>query len=236
MPRLTFVRNHLLHLLPPSERQGILTSCEKVPLVRSTILWQPGLAMTHVYFPVAGLISVTATLEDGAGLEIAMIGREGALGAQVALGVVSAPLRATVQAAGWAWRLRNDHFQACLRAGPVLGQVFDRYGAVLMSQLVTSAICQCHHEVAPRLARWLMMHQDRMGPDSLSITQELLGVMLGVRRVSITSAAGALQRRGLIAYHRGTLHILDRTGLAAMACACYGNDQASYAEGMGSSG
>ena len=233
---MTFVRNHLLHLLPPSERQDILASCEKVPLARSTILWQPGLAMTHVYFPVTGLISVTARLEDGAGLEIAMIGKEGALGAQVALGVVSAPLNATVQAKGWAWRLRNDHFQACLRAGPALGQVLDRYAAVLMSQLATSAICQCHHEVAPRLARWLMMNQDRTGPDPVSITQELLGVMLGVRRVSITSAAGALQRRGLIAYHRGTLHILDRAGLAATTCACYASDQASYAEGMGSSG
>jgi CRP-like cAMP-binding protein len=231
---LTFIRNHLLHLLPLSERRGILASCEQVPLVRSVILWHPGQAMTHVYFPVTGLISVTATLEDGAGLEIAMVGREGALGAQVALGLVSAPLRATVQAEGWAWRLRTDRFQACLLAGSVLGQVLDRYAAVLMSQLVTSAICQCHHEVAPRLARWLMMNQDRMGPEPLSITQELLGILLGVRRVSITSAAGALQRRGLIAYQRGTLHILDRAGLAAMACACYRSDQASYAEVMGS--
>jgi hypothetical protein len=161
---LTLVRNHLLHLLLPFERQGILANCEKVPLIRSTILWQPGLAMTHVYFAVAGLISVTATLEDGAGFEIAMVGSEGALGAQVALGLVSAPLRVTVQAEGWAWRLRTDRFQACLLAGPVLGEVVDRYAAVLMSQLVTSAICQCHHEVAPRLARWLMMNQDRMGP------------------------------------------------------------------------
>jgi CRP-like cAMP-binding protein len=233
---LTLVRNHLLHLLPPSERRDILANCDKVPLVRSTILWQPGQAMTHVYFPVTGLISVTLTLEDGAGLEIAMIGREGALGAQVALGVVNAPLRATVQAMGWAWRLRNDHFQACLRASPVLGQVLDRYAAVLMSQLATSAICQCHHEVAPRLARWLMMNQDRTGPDSVNITQELLGVMLGVRRVSITSAAGALQRRGLIAYRRGTVHILDRAGLAAFSCACYDSDQASYDKGMRSNG
>ena len=164
------------------------------------------------------------------GLEVGMVGREGMLGSQLSLGVGAAPLHALVQGPGPAWRLETGAFNAELECSAALRREIGRYVYVLMTQLATSAGCARYHEIGPRLARWLLMSQDRAHARTFHMTQEFLGYMLGVRRVGITEAAGALQRAGLIEYQRGRLTVLDRAGLEAEACNCYAADRKSYAE------
>ena len=164
------------------------------------------------------------------GLEVGMVGREGMLGSQLSLGAGAAPLHALVQGPGPAWRLEAGAFNAELECSAALRREIGRYVYVLMTQLATSAGCARYHEIGPRLARWLLMSQDRAHASTFHMTQEFLGYMLGVRRVGITEAAGALQRAGLIEYQRGRLTVLDRAGLEAEACNCYAADRKSYAE------
>jgi CRP-like cAMP-binding protein len=159
-----------------------------------------------------------------------MVGREGMVGAQLALGVVTAPLRALVQGSGAAWRIATKAFQAELVRSAALQRSLNRYLYVLMGQLATSAACLRYHLIGPRLARWLLMTQDRAHSDTFHVTQEFLAYMLGVRRVGVTAAAGALQRSGLITYTRGELTVLDRAGLEAAACSCYASDRQTYAK------
>jgi len=159
-----------------------------------------------------------------------MVGREGMLGAQLVLGVATAPLHALVQGPGEAWRITTADFQRELARSSALQRGLNRYIYVLMSQLAASAACQRFHLIGPRLARWLLMSQDRAHGDSFRVTHEVLALMLGVRRVGITTAASDLQRNGLIEYHRGDLTVLDRGGLEAMACGCYAADRQAYAE------
>jgi len=162
------------------------------------------------------------------GLEVGMVGREGMLGAQLVLGVTENPLHALVQGPGTAWRINVAPFRRELARGKVLDAVLRRYIQVLMGQLATSAACTRFHEVGPRLARWLLMSQDRAHASEFHLTHEFLAYMLGVRRVGITAAAGNLQRRGLIRYQRGRITVLNRRGLEAAACSCYAADQQTY--------
>lgn len=182
------------------------------------------------WFPVDGFISLVARIDSHPGLEVGMVGREGMLGAHLALGVSTTPLRAVVQGPGTAWRLTAANFRRELEHSSALRRAMARYTHVLMMQLAASAACLRFHLIGPRLARWLLMSQDRAHADSFAMTQEFLAYMLGVRRVGITAAAGALQRKELIEYRRGTLTVLDREGLEAVACACYGADRRAYHE------
>ena len=159
-----------------------------------------------------------------------MVGREGMLGAQLMLGVVTAPLHALVQGSGAAWRISTVPFKRELARSTALQRVLHRYLYVLMAQQATSAACLRFHLIGQRLARWLLMSQDRAQSDSFHITHEFLAYMLGMRRVGVTAAASALQRRGLIQYHRGDLKVLDRSGLEAAACSCYTANQQTYAD------
>jgi CRP-like cAMP-binding protein len=158
-----------------------------------------------------------------------MVGREGMVGAQVVLGVMTTPLHAVVQGAGKAWSVASPSFRRELARSPALRQCMDRYLCVVMAQLAVSAACLRFHLIGPRLARWLLMTQDRAHASSFQVTHEFLAYMLGVRRVGITAAAGALQRAGVIEYHRGKVVVLNRRGLEAAACACYAADRKSYA-------
>ena len=167
------------------------------------------------------------------GLEIGMVGAEGMVGAQLALGVMAAPLRSLVQGAGVAWRLSARAFGLQLRRSAPLQRRLDKYLYVLMRQQATSAACVRFHPIGPRLARWLLMSQDRARSEQFQVTHEFLAYMLGVRRVGITAAAGALQRAGLIVYSRGDLVVLDRAGLEAAACGCYASDRQAYADQLG---
>jgi CRP-like cAMP-binding protein len=227
---MVIVENHLIELLPRQDRRRLLAVCERVELVLSEVLCEPAEPTRHVYFPTEGFISLVAQLDGEPVLEVGMVGREGMLGAQLVLGVVTAPLRALVQGPGAAWRVGTRAFRAELAASAALQRGLNRYLYVLMAQLAASAACLRFHLIGPRLARWLLMSQDRAHSDSFHVTQEFLAYMLGVRRVGITAAAGALQRGGLIEYRRGELTVLDRAGLEAAACSCYAADRQTYAE------
>ena len=223
------LQNHLIELLPRSDRRRFLAACEPVTLVLSEVLCEPHTPTRAVYFPIDGFISLVAKTEGHLGLEVGMVGREGMLGAELALGVAAAPMHALVQGAGAAWRMEARTFAAELAASAALRNVLHRYVYVLMAQLAVSSACLRFHAIGPRLARWLLMSQDRARANSFHVTHEFLAFMLGVRRVGITTAAGVLHREGLIEYHRGELTVLNRAGLEAAACSSYAVSGQTYA-------
>jgi len=201
--------------------------------VLSEVLCEPGKPTRHVYFPLEGFISLVVPIDGKPALEVGMVGREGMLGAQLALGVTTVPLHALVQGAGTACRIGTVAFRKQLAQSTAMQRTLNRYLYVMMGQLAASAACLRFHLIGPRLARWLLMSQDRAHTDHFHMTQEFLAYMLGVRRVGITAAASTLQRSGLIEYHRGELKVLDRLGLEAAACDCYASDRKAYAELLG---
>ena len=221
-------QNHLIELLPRLARQRLLKICEPVELTLSDVLCHPGEPTRYAYFPTTGFISLVAMIDGSPGVEVGMIGREGMLGASLVLGVATAPLYALVQGAGAAWRIGIVEFLRELADSQALRRGLNRYLYVLMTQLATSTACLRFHQIGPRLARWLLMSQDRAHADSFHVTQEFLAYMLGVRRVGITAAAGALQRSGLIAYRRGAFTVVDRAGLEKASCGCYAADKLAY--------
>ena len=222
--------NHLIDLLPKKDRLRFLDTCDSVDLPLADVLCEPGKPTKYVYFPTGGFISLIAVVKGSPGVEVGMVGREGMLGVQLSLGVATAPLHAVVQGAGTALRMGTKAFKTELAACPALQSELNRYLYVLMSQLAESAACVRFHQIGPRLARWLLMSQDRSRAISFDVTQEFLAYMLGVRRAGITAAAGALQKSGLISYTRGKVTVLNRKGLERAACGCYAADQKTYAE------
>ena len=222
--------NHLIEMLPHRDRQRLLALCEPVPLVRARVLCELGQPTRFVYFPIDGFIALMTHVVGHPGLEVGLVGREGMLGAPLALGVARAPWQALVRGAGSAWRIGAPAFLRELALSSTLRRGVDRYLYVTLMQLTVAAACPRFHMIGPRLARWLLMSQDRTHADSFQVTHELLAGMLGVRRVGVTVAAGLLQRDGLIRYHRGELTVLDRGGLEAAACSCYALDQQAYAD------
>jgi CRP-like cAMP-binding protein len=227
---LATVENHLMELLPRADRQRLLAISEPVQLKLDEVLWERGKAVPHVYFPINSFISLFAGIDGHPGLEVGMVGAEGMLGAQLVLGVADAPLHAQVQGAGSAWRIPTSAFRAELTHSSVMQRSLKRYIYVLMAQLASSTACTRFHQLGPRLARWLLMSQDRAHDDQFHVTHEFLAYMLGVRRVGVTVAASTFQRKGLIAYHRGDITVLDRPGLEAQACSCYQADRKAYAD------
>jgi CRP-like cAMP-binding protein len=228
--------NRLIEALPRKDRQHLLGSCEQVRLKFADVLCEPGTPARQVYFPTDSIVSLIMPVAGHPGLEVGLVGNEGLLGIPMMLGVDVWPLRAVVQGAGPAWRMPAARFRQALVRSVALRRRLHRYVYISMRQLAQSAVCARFHVVEARLARWLLMTQDRAHADVFDITQEFLANMLGVRRVGVTEAAGVLQRKHLISYRRGHITVLDRSGLEGASCACYRVDKEVYGRVMGQNG
>ncbi|TMH06470.1 MAG: Crp/Fnr family transcriptional regulator [Betaproteobacteria bacterium] len=213
--------NHLLAALPPDERARWLPALEPVEMPLGHVLYESGMAMTHVYFPATSIVSLLYVMEDGASAEIAVVGNEGIVGVALFMGGETTPSRAVVQSAGLGFRLRGQLLkEEFKRSGPVLHLLL-RYTQALITQMAQTAVCNRHHSLDQQLCRWLLLSLDRLHSDELVMTQELIADMLGVRREGVTEAAGHLQQAGLIRYRRGHITVLDRDRLEQRACECY---------------
>ena len=230
---MTSYENDLISALPRVERLRLLDLCEPVKLELAQVLAEAGQTTRYAYFPTESFIALMAQVDEQHGLEVGMAGREGMLGVHLALGIAHDPLKALVQGEGAAWRVGAAPFRRELARSPALQARLHKYLYALLEQRAVSAACLRFHEIGPRLSRWLLMSQDRAQADQFPVTQEFVAHMLGVRRVGVTAAAGALQRQGLIRYHRGQLSVLDRIGLEATACSCYASSERAYAQVMG---
>lgn len=225
--------NRLLTRLPRKDRQRFLAGCEPVYLDFAQILAEPGERIRHVYFPTESFISLVTAIDGCSSLEVGLVGDEGMLGISLVLGMDVSPLHALVQGEGPALRMAAAAFQRALDQSPALQRGLKRYLYVQMRQLAQTAACTRFHVLEARLARWLLMTQDRAHADEFHVTHQFLAYMLGVRRVGVTKAAMSLQFQDLIRYHRGNITILDRGRLEVASCGCYAADKAAYARWMG---
>lgn len=214
-------RNHLLAALPEAEWQRWLPQLEPVDLLLGRALYESGDTLSHVYFPTTAIVSLLYVMENGASAEIAVVGNEGIVGISLFMGGNSTSSRAVVQSAGRGFRLKaltmKDEFD---RAGAVQ-RLLLRYTQALITQMAQTAVCNRHHSVDQQLCRWLLLSLDRLDGNELTMTQELIANMLGVRREGVTQAAGKLQKQKVIRYVRGRITVLDRPKLEKLCCECY---------------
>ena len=214
-------QNQLLNALPTRDYERLASHLELIPMGLGDVLYESGSQLRYVYFPTTSIISLLYVMEDGASAEIAIVGNEGILGISLFMGGDTTPSRAVVQSAGHGFRLKaallKNEFG---RFGPTMHLLL-RYTQALITQMAQTAVCNRHHSVDQQLCRWLLLSLDRLQTNELSMTQELIANMLGVRREGVTEAAGKLQDAGLIRYQRGKITVLDRPGLEARSCECY---------------
>lgn len=213
--------NHLLAVLPEAECARLFPYLEWVPLPLGKALYESGDQLSHVYFPTTAIVSLLYVMENGASAEIAVVGNEGIVGIALFMGGETMPNRAVVQSAGHAYRLKGQALKQEFNRSGALQHLLLRYTLALLTQMAQTAVCNRHHSVDQQLCRWLLLSLDRLPSNELSMTQELIANMLGVRREGVTAAAGNLQGAGLIHYSRGRITVLDRPGLEARVCECY---------------
>jgi CRP-like cAMP-binding protein len=214
-------QNHLLDALPSADYDRIAPHLELIPMALGDVLYEPGVELRYVYFPTTCIVSLLYVMEDGASAEIAIVGNEGMLGISLFMGGDTTPSRAVVQSAGHAFRLSADLLKNEFGRFGATMHLLLRYTQALITQMAQTAVCNRHHSVDQQLCRWLLLSLDRLTSNELSMTQELIANMLGVRREGVTEAAGKLQTAGLISYRRGRITVLDRPGLEARCCECY---------------
>ena len=216
------VHNEILLGLPPRERELLFSKLELVRLRMHHVLHEPGDTLKSAYFPNTGLVSILSVFPDGKSVEVGLVGKEGFIGLPLVAGFRTAPTRAIAQIEGSVFRVDGETLVALLRRCPTLDRQLQQFSQIMAMQVTQIAACNRLHEVNERLARWLLMSADRIGSNSVPLTQELIAQMLGTRRSSVTVAAGALQKAGLITYTRGDVKIIDRKKLEESACECYG--------------
>lgn len=222
-------RNRILAALPDPERARLRASLERVELELRQVVIEPNRPMEHVYFPEDAVVSILGVMEDGSAIETATVGNEGMVGVPVFLGAMRMAAQAFAQVPGAAWRMPAEALREEVRREGELAGLLGRYTQALFTLVAQSSACNRKHGVDQRCARWLMMTHDRVAGDTFEFTHQFLSQMLGVRRATVTEAASALQERGLIEYTRGRITILDRAGLEAASCPCYGVIRAEFA-------
>ncbi len=225
--------NRLLAGLPGKDLKHFLANCEAFELTFGDVLCEPAERIRHVYFPTSGFISLVIPVDSHANLEVELVGNEGMVGVPLILGVDISPLRTLVQGSGTALRMTTALFRQELVLSLALRRKLHRYIHVSLNQLAQTAACNRFHVLDARLAHWLLMTQDRAHSNEFHLTHEVLGQMLGVRRVGVTNAAGLLQKRKLVRYRRGNITILDRAGLEAVSCGCYRAGKDAYESVLG---
>ena len=215
------LQNHLLAALPPAIQQRLFPMLELVPLPLGKVLYESGDTMRYVYFPTDSIVSLLYVMESGASAEISVVGKDGIVGVSLFMGGESTSSRAVVQSAGSAYRLAGQKLKDEFNRHSELMQLLLRYTQSLITQMAQTAVCNRHHSIDQQLCRWLLLSLDRLPDNKLTMTQELIANMLGVRREGVTEAAGKLQKLGVIDYCRGHITVLDRSKLEALSCECY---------------
>lgn len=214
-------QNHLLAALTPEVQKRLFPHLELVPLPLRAVLYESDRALSHVYFPTDSIISLQYMMEDGASTAILVVGNEGLMGISLFMGGESTRIRSLVQSAGHAFRLPREQVKKEFSRHGELLVLMLRYTQALITQVSQTAVCNRHHEIDEQLCRWLLLSMDRLEHNQLTMTQEFIASMLGVRREGVTSAALKLQELGVISYARGLIKVLDRPQLEALACECY---------------
>jgi CRP-like cAMP-binding protein len=214
--------NHLLAVLPEEVRERIFPHLKLMKLPLGAVVYEARQAAQYVYFPTDCIISLLYVMLDGASAEISVVGNEGIVGIAVFMGGESTPSRAIVQSAGSAYRLPASELRREFNGCAEMRMLMLRYTQALITQMAQTAVCNRHHSIDQQLCRWLLLSLDRLPGKNLTMTQELIANMLGVRREGVTEAAGKLQKQGVITYQRGQISVLDRPRLEALCCECYG--------------
>ena len=214
-------QNQLLAALPYAEWERLQPLLEPVDLPLGKVLCESGRTLSHVYFPTTALVSLQYVTEDGASMEIGMVGKEGVIGVSMFMGGHSTTSSAVVQCAGKGFRVRADAMLVEFERGGAAMRLLLRYTQALITQTSQTAVCNRHHSLDQQLCRWLLRSLDRLATGELTVTQDLIANMLGVRREGVTEAAGHLQEAGLIKYRRGHITVLDRARLEKRSCECY---------------
>ena len=220
--------NYLFLALPAEARERVFPHLERVTLPLGSVLYESGATLQHVYFPSDSIISLLYVMENGASAEIAVVGNEGMVGVALFMGGETTPNRAVVQSAGSAYRLRGSLLKQEFNRSGALQHLLLRYTQALLTQMAQTAVCNRHHSVDQQLCRWLLLSLDRLPSNQLTMTQELIANMLGVRREGVTEAAGKLQDAGVIQYSRGRIAVLDRRKLEQACCECYAVVKAEF--------
>ena len=214
-------RNDLLRLLPKDIQDRIFPKLREVELPLGKEIYAAGQKVQYCYFPADSIISLLYVRLDGHSAEISVVGREGIVGIAVFMGGDSTPSRAVVQSGGTAYRLPAADLKTEFKDAPAMRMLMLRYTQALITQMAQTAVCNRHHTIDQQLARWLLLSMDRLPTNELTMTQELIANMLGVRREGVTEAAGKLQKQGVIHYQRGRITVLDRPRLEELSCECY---------------
>lgn len=222
------MKNRLLASLTPADFARLSPQLTLIEMEKGRLICDPGDPIETVYFPHDCVISLMTLMENGAAIESATIGREGAFGLMAAIAPRQSMSRAIVQVPGRASRMSATALAEAVRHAPALASLIDRHNDALFGHAIQSVACNALHAVEARFCRWLLSCRDRIDGDTVSLTQEFLADMLGVQRTTVTAVAGALQTKGLIRYRRGVVDILDRPGLEATACECYDAVRRTY--------